>query len=119
MWTLTGAFVFLSGCTYGPVQERARVWTIEERFNTHTFAVDLDWERYRDPTGVSRFPDGGSPRTLQEDALFYVCDVDSHFARLLARIPRTRDMESGFNGWILGWGDDCLYASVSGQRHSW
>ena len=120
-WTVVvmGSLLFGGGCTYGPIQQRAAVWTIEERFNTHTFAVALDRERHRDPTGLSRFPDGGAPRTLDEDALFYVCDADSHSARLLARVPRTREMESGFSGWILGWGDGCFYARVSGRRYSW
>lgn len=93
--------------------------TVEERFNTHVLAVALNWTRYRDPTGLSAFPDGGSPRVLVEEARFFVCDADSHTARLVARIPKSRDMESGFSGWIAGWGPDCFYATVSGRRYSW
>ncbi len=111
--------LLLPGCTYGPVQERATIATVEERFNTHTLAVALNWTRYRDPTGLSAFPDGGLPRVLAEEARFFLCDADSHVARLVARILKPHEMESGFSGWIAGWGPNCFYASVSGRRYSW
>jgi hypothetical protein len=111
--------VACSGCTYGPVQETARAWTAEERLNAHQFAVVVSWQRFRDPTGLSRFPDGGSRRILEEAALFYVCDVDSVSARPLARIERPQGMESGFESSILGWDGDVFYAVLTGRRYSW
>jgi len=119
---LVGALVlvaFIPACTYGPAQEHTRVENVDERFNTHTFAAALNWQRFRPPTGLSQFPDGGSRLVLGEAALFYVCDVDSASARLLARIPRPKEMESGFAPWIVGWGNDCVYAKLTGRRHSW
>jgi hypothetical protein len=108
-----------SSCTYGPAQDAARTWAAEERFNTHTFAVVVDWQRYQDPTGLSQFPDGGSRRVLEEAAVFYVCDADSVSARPLVRIVRPEGMESAFEGWILGWDGNAFYAVLSGRRHSW
>jgi hypothetical protein len=111
--------VLLTGCTYGPVQERASVWVTEPRFNTRTFAVALEWERYRNPTGLSQFPDGGSPLSLREEARFFVCDLDSRSVRLLAAFPKTKEMESGFQGWIEGWDGDAVYVTLTGRRYSW
>lgn len=108
----------IPGCTYGPVQEHTRIENADERFNTRTFAVALNWQRFRDPTGLSRFPDGGSRRVLNQAALFYVCDAESSSARLLAIVPRPKEMQSGFTPWIVGWGDDCFYAKVTGRRYS-
>lgn len=119
---LAAAFVLIAlipSCTYGPTREVTRIENADERFNTHTFAVALSWQRFRDPTGLSRFPDGGSRLVLAEAALFYVCDADSSTARILARIPRPKGMESGFSPWIVGWGNDCVYAKLTGRRHSW
>jgi hypothetical protein len=111
--------VLLTGCTYGPVRERASVWVTEPRFNTRTFAVALDWKRYRDPTGLSRLPDGGAPASLREEARFFVCDLDSRSVRLLAAFPKTKEMESGFQGWIEGWDGDAVYVTLTGRRTSW
>jgi hypothetical protein len=111
--------VACSGCTYGPVQETARAWTAEERLNAHQFAVVVSWQRFRDPTGLSRFSDGGSRRILEEAALFYVCDVDSVSARPLARVERPQGMESGFESSILGWDGNVFYAVLTGRRYSW
>ena len=119
---LIGALCLLAwipACTYGPIQERTRIENADERFNTRAFAVALNWQRYREPTGFSRFPDGGSRLVLDQAALFYVCDAESSSARLLARIPRPMEMESGFTPWILGWGHDCFFAKVTGSRYSW
>lgn len=118
---LAVAFVSIAlipACTYGPVREVTRIENADERFNTHTFAVALNWQRFRDPTGLSQFPDGGTRLVLDQAALFYVCDADSSSARLLARIPRPREMEVGFSPWIVGWGNDCVYAKLTGQRYS-
>ena len=109
---------WIPACTYGPVREVTRIENADERFNTRTFAVALNWQRFRDPTGLSRFPDGGTRRVLEQAALFYVCDADSSSARLLARIPRPKEMEVGFSPWIVGWGNDCVYAKLTGHRHS-
>ena len=106
-------------CTYGPVQERTRIENARERFNSHSFAVALNWQRFRAPTGLSKFPDGGTPLVLGQAALFYACDVDSSRARLLARITRPKGMESGFEPWVMGWGSDCLYVKLTGRRYSW
>jgi hypothetical protein len=106
-------------CTYGPIQQQTRIENADERFNTHTFAVALNSMRFRRPTGLSTFPDGGSPIVLAQAALVYVCDVDSSSARMLARIPMPRVMESGFTPWIAGWGNDCVYVKLTGHRHSW
>jgi len=119
---LATALVFIASlpaCTYGPVREVTRIENADERFNTRTFAVALNWQRFRDPTGLSQFPDGGSRRVLEQAALFYLCDAESSSARLLARIPRPKGMESGFSPWIIGWGDDCIYVKVTGRRYSW
>jgi len=113
------AIALAPGCTYGPVQEHTRIENVRTRFNTHQFAAALNWQRIREPTGLSRFPDGGSPIVLAEAALVYVCDADSSSTRLLAKIPRTMDMESGFTPWIMGWGDNCVYVKTTGHRYSW
>lgn len=120
---LLAALMFLvawgPACTYGPVEEHTRITNADERFNAHTFAVALDWCRFRPPTGLSEFPDGGIRLDLAEAALFYACDADSYSARLLARIPRPKEMESGFEPWVMGWGRDCFYVKLTGKRYSW
>jgi hypothetical protein len=88
------------------------------RINTHTLAVALRCQRLREPTGFSKFPDGGSPRILEQAALIYVCDVDAPSTKLLARIVAPREMESAFEPWILGWVGDDILVGLTGYRYS-
>lgn len=108
----------IPACTYGPVQEHVWIENADEHFNTHTFAVALNWRRFRAPTGLSTFPDGGTTQVLAQAALLYVCDVDSSHARMLARIDRPKELESGFQPWVMGWGSDCFYVKLTGRRYS-
>ena len=115
----SAAIAWIPACTYGPIQEHTRIENLRERFNTHMFAAALHWQRFREPTGLSQFPDGGIRMVLRQAALIYVCDADSSTARLLARIPAPRNMEDGFTPWIVGWGNAELYVSLTGYPMSW
>lgn len=108
----------LSGCTYGPPHHYAKLENAAGRINTHTIAVALSCQRLREPTGLSTFPDGGSPRILEQAALIYVCDVDQPSTKLLARIVAPRGMEGAFEPWILGWVRDDIFVGLTGYRHS-
>ena len=104
----------ISACTYGPVQESVRITNVAARFNTYTAAVAIDYQRFREPTGLSKFPDGCSPRILERATLVYFCDIQNASTKLLAKIEMPSDIQYGFQPWIIGWAEGNVYVRLNG-----
>lgn len=115
------AFIALSflGCTFAPPRNDLSA-DAKGRFNTHTFAVVLRCTRSRAATGLSAFPDGGTPLILRRAALIYRCEADSGTARLLAKVEAPEDLWESFHAAVDGWDVDSFYVTLSGSpRQVW
>lgn len=76
------------------------------------FAVHAAW--VRPPTGISTFPDGGSPRILAEAAAVYTCDTLAQTVRRVWRVDRPTEIRSGFAPGLGPWSPEGLYVSLRG-----
>jgi hypothetical protein len=111
---LVGATLFLTAsCTYGPPEDRAVAHALRVP-DTRTFLLSVHHERFRPPTGLSAFPDGGTTRTLLHELRFYRADAESGTARLWASMPAPRRLWSAFSVSMVGAAPDTLYAALSG-----
>lgn len=117
---LAAALLLLDSCTYGPVVVRHRFANAMAEPGGHAFAVILLTTESREPTGLSRFPDGGRTRILSERMGLWLCDADRGTAARIATMPRPAEIQSGFSAWIVGWdppGESTgVYVEVSGHR---
>ncbi len=65
-----------AACTYGPPVRSLRLTSAVAKPDSHIFALAVHDRHWRWPTGLARFPDGGTPRMLEESAVVHVCDAD-------------------------------------------
>ena len=105
----------LVSCTYGPSTRQAMITNVALRPGTTDFVAAVHVRIFRPPTGLAAFPDGGTPKTLQEYGLFYLCDSQGRTARLLGRLDRPSEFISGSEPWAIGWQADTLYVKFTGQ----
>ena len=108
--------IILASCTYGPRQIRARITNVIAKPNSHLIAVAVQYEEFRNATGINAFPNGGVPKRLNEKAKIYLCDVETLEIRRLASITPTETVRLGWEPWILGWLGDSLFFRISGQQ---
>jgi len=118
--TILRAIIFLcvallSSCSYGPPVTRAHVANVRAKPDSHSIAVAVKYQKFREPTGVNSFPNGGIPKILEQKAKIYVCDADTAQVRRVACVTPEESVRLGWAPWILGWIGDTLYFQVTGQ----
>lgn len=108
----------MNACTYGPPRLVIQITnhTMSPTAPVTAFAVHATW--LRDPTGLSAFPDGGSPRVLTEAAALYTCDTLARTVQRVWRGDRPPEIRSGFTPWLGPWSTEGLYFSLSGYSTS-
>ncbi|MFW6040055.1 MAG: hypothetical protein ACOC9N_03150 [Gemmatimonadota bacterium] len=111
---LTLFLVLLTGCTYGPEQERVWIVDVERRPESRTFVAAVKYQRFRPPTGLSAFPNGGRERVLEQAAVLYRVDVATDDVHRVARIEAPEELRSTFAVHILGWRGERWYFTLSG-----
>ena len=101
-------------CGHGEPVERASIQNVAVQPGTNLLAALVKYERFRPPTGLSAFPDGGVPQVLELRADLYRLDAAS--AAVLGRtsIQASSRNRVAFEPWIAGWQDDTLYLSIRG-----
>ncbi len=110
--------LFLSGCTYGPVQTVLTIENTDIKPGTRTFVVAVRYIKLRQPTGINTLPDGGISMVLEQAALFYVCDADKKSARLLAKLNVPQYLWIGFAPSVMGWEGEHFYFQLTGCAHT-
>ena len=112
---LLGAALLLS-CSHGPPKIRAHITNARAKPNSHLIAVAVEYQHYREPTGINAFPNGGIPKYLDEKAKIYLCNVDTLEVRRLASATPSDIVKHGWQPWVLGWVGDSLFFQISGQK---
>jgi len=105
----------LSSCSYDSPVTSAHVANVMAKPDSHSIAVAVKYQKFREPTGINRFPNGGRPKILEQTAKIYVCDADTAKVKRVARITPEESVRLGWEPWILGWIGDTLYFQVTGQ----
>ncbi len=105
----------LSSCSYGPPLTRAHVANAMAKPDSHSIAVAVKYQKFREPTGVNSFPNGGIPKILDQKAKIYVCNANTAQMKRVACIAPEESVRLAWEPWILGWIGDTLYFQVSGQ----
>jgi hypothetical protein len=78
------AIVFALGCTYAPEEERVVIGQVVRLGDSYRALVIVQHDRFRQPTGLSAFPDGGKWKFLERDATQYLIHARDRTARVLA-----------------------------------
>lgn len=102
------------GCTYGEPVERAIIQNVAVKPGSSVLAAMLRYERFRPPTGLSAFPDGGVPRVLELRADVCILDMASGTVLRRAEIAAPAANRVSFGPWIAGWERDTLFLSMTG-----
>jgi hypothetical protein len=111
---LLGPLCFLAACTYGPPRLEVKLENHRAGADTSitAFAVHATW--LRDPTGISKWPDGGVAKVLAEAGAVYVCNARDKTTRRLWRADRPDEVKSSYTPWLGPWDSTGLYFSVRG-----
>lgn len=104
----------VAGCTYGPPEERHRVASVFRLPDTHRVLVAVSHVRYRPPTGLSRYPDGGIPRYLRKRVVVYSGDVSVPRLTTLDTLAIPRSVWQGLDVDFVG--RDGRRRSARGRR---
>jgi hypothetical protein len=79
------AVSLLAGCTYAPEERRVTVEQVVRFGDGYDALVVVRYDRFRRPTGLSAFPDGGKQRMLGRRATLYRTNAIERTAHALAR----------------------------------
>lgn len=107
-------FISLAGCTYGPEQERARIENVAGKPGSYQFAVAVHYERFRPPTGLSSFPDGGKVKIIEQTAIIYKVDVGNREVVEIVHFDVPESLQSGFGVHVNGWSGNSVVFTLSG-----
>lgn len=104
-------------CTYGFPENRADVVQIVRLGDSYRALAIVRHDAYRRPTGLSAFPDGGTWRYLERDAVEYLLDADARTLRMLARQEAPNSLWESFDVHVVGLeGDSAAYLALTGCR---
>lgn len=104
----------VAGCTYGPPEERHRVESVFRVPDTHRVLVAVSHVRYRPPTGLSRFPNGGVPRYLEKKVTVHAGDVSVPRVTTLDTLPAPQSVWQGLDVGFTGWDGRHAYLQLHG-----
>jgi hypothetical protein len=117
-WVLVAVLILVSGCTYGPQEELAQIENVAVRPDSFQFAVAVRYDRFQPATGITAFPNGGTPNYLEKTAIVYLVDVSKDEIVELARIKAPDPLKNGFSAWMTGWKADAAFLQLSGCSES-
>jgi len=104
--------IFLIGCTY---EKRISIWSTYHASawndSRDKFAFARGYHIYKHPTGISRFPDGGTSKVLHDSISFYVFDIGSGAIQRFDRFDDARgcNLTQYWNITIDWLGDSIIY----------
>lgn len=103
-----------SACTYGPAEERSAVQNVAIKPDASRVALIVKYERFRNATGLAAFPDGGTPKMLDQRADVYVVSLPDRQVLSKYRLTAPESHRVAFNPWLMGWDGETLVAKVTG-----
>lgn len=103
-------------CTYGPAENRMSVENVRAKPGSHIIAVAVKSTKFRPPTGINTFPNGGVDKVLDRKAIIYLCDVATPELNQLVKISPPKSFTSSWSVWVLGWREDVLYFKLTGHH---
>lgn len=103
-----------SGCTYGPPEERHRVRSVFRIPDTHRVLLAVGHDRYRPPTGINRFPNGGVPRYLGKRVTVYSGDAQVPRLTTLDTVAVPRSVWQGLGVDLVAWDGRHAYLQLHG-----
>ncbi len=106
--------LLLSGCMRGTPEPWSQIESMAPRPASWEAAVGVRHMVVREPRGILRFPDGGSPRILEQELRVFL--IDARDRRVVRRVvlPAPDALRSSFRGTLLGWRGDTLLVVLSG-----
>jgi len=105
----------LSACTWGPEEERARIEQILALGESGLALVTVRYDRFRTPTGLSAFPDGGKARMLRRRGLQYLVDGPEGTVRSFLERDAPEELWESFSMRVVALdGDSVAYVQLSG-----
>mgnify|MGYP001546751339 FL=1 len=109
--------ILITACTYGPQQEAARVGQIVQLGDSYRALIVVQHDRFRRPTGLSSFPDGGRLRYVERRALQYLVDASTSTVIPLAQQTAADSLWESFSVGVAGLdGDSVAYLTMTGCR---
>jgi hypothetical protein len=107
--------LWLGACTYGPEEQRIRIEQIVPLGDSFLALVTVRHDRFRPPTGLSAFPDGGKALILRRRALQYLVDGRERTARLFVEREAPDELWESFHMRVAGLdGDSVVYVAMTG-----
>jgi hypothetical protein len=107
---------FLASCTYGPPKIRAHITNVKAKPDSHLIAVAVEYEEFREATGINTFPSDGTPKVLDQKAKIYLCNAETLEVTRVAFVTPKNTVRIGWQPWIIGWHGDSLFFQISGQK---
>jgi hypothetical protein len=108
------AHVFMAGCTYGPVQERAEIINGMISTDSSALYVAVRKSSSRQPTGVSKFPDGGSPLVISQELRIFRCELRTSVTTLAKALPTPDTVWVHFEPRIWSVAQEGVYVLLTG-----
>ena len=105
----------LTACTYGPAEDSARAVQIVPLHDSFAAIVVVRYDRYRRPTGLNTFPDGGKWRYESRSAYEYLIDADARTVEPLGSQGARDDVWESFDAHVRGLeGDSVAFLALTG-----
>lgn len=102
-------------CTYGPEEERVSLGQIVGVGDSYQALIVTQYERFRPPTGLAAFPDGGKSRVVERRARLYLVDASKRSVSLLTEQAAPDSLWESFSLSVRGlMGDTVSYLHLSG-----
>jgi hypothetical protein len=104
-----------AACTYGPDEQTGSAAQIQRLGDSYRAIVVVRRDRFRRPTGLSAFPDGGKWRYSARAALYYLVDARERDVVLLAEQEAPDEVWESFDARIVGLdGDSVAFVRLTG-----
>ena len=104
----------LAGCTYGPVQERSVITNGWFSTDSSTLYVAISKSSYREPTGLSTFPNGGSSLLLSQELRVFQLDLTKGLITLVQTYPAPDTVWVAFKPHIWSVTQEGVYILLTG-----
>jgi len=104
-----------TACTYGPEEERVVLGQMIGVGDSYKALIVTHYERFRPPTGLAAFPDGGTARVLERRARLYLVDASERTASILTEQAAPDSLWESFSLSVRGLvGDTVSYVTLTG-----
>ena len=108
--------LWMTACTYAPPEEPTTPINSHLTSDAQTLYIAVRVDSYREPTGLSRFPDGGRARVLSRELRVFRADLETGEISLLTRQPAPESAWTSFEPRIWSATGDEVIVLLTGCR---